>query len=100
VERRRLGESIEQHFISVGMLQGKFEITFEGLSKTAGLAESREEIGAGAQANGAENVVAVSITLVKSGSGCSGGLGDAAHGQGLFTAAGPKAAGGIKNTFF
>jgi hypothetical protein len=42
MEGRGLGKSVEEYFIGVGMLEGKLEIPFEGLGKSAGLAERGE----------------------------------------------------------
>ena len=96
----RLGESVEEHLVSVGMLEGKLEIAFAGLSDGSGTAESGKEIDAGLDADRAENVVAVTVSLVEGRSGGAGRPGDAAHGEGCFAAPGPKPAGGVKDALF
>src|ERR1700734_2871991 len=100
VQRGRLGESIEEHLVGVGMLKSKLEVAFAGLSDGPGAAEGGEEIDAGLDADRAENIVAVVVALIESRSGGAGRAGDAAHGQRLFAAPRPKPAGGVEDALF
>ena len=51
-------------------------------------------------ADGAENVIAVVVALVEGRCSGAGGVGDAAHGERLFAAPGPQAAGRVKDALF
>jgi hypothetical protein len=100
VPGRGLGESVEEHFVGVRMLEGVLEITLARLGHRPGAGEGGEQLDAGVDAKSTENIRAVAITLVKSGSGGAGRLGDAAHGEGFFSPARPEPAGGVKNALF
>jgi hypothetical protein len=100
VQGRRLGESVEEHFVGVGMFEGIFEITPARLGERAGAAEGSEEFDARLDAHSAENTVAVAIALVKSRSGGAGSPGDAPHGESFFSAPVPQAAGGVEDALF
>jgi hypothetical protein len=100
VERRGLADAIEKHFVGVRVLHGEFEMSLASFRESVGVAESGKEVGAGAGADGAEKIVAVAVTLVKSRSGGCGRQGDAAHGERFFAASRPKPAGGVKNALF
>jgi hypothetical protein len=91
VQGRGLADAVEQHFIGVGTLEGKLEITEYGLAKRAGAAEGSEKIFAGLYAQGAENIVAIAVPLVNCGRRSGGRFGYRAHGQGFLAAAGPQA---------
>jgi hypothetical protein len=100
VERGRLGESVEEHFVGVRILQGVLEIALAGLGERAGASEGGEELDAGLDAQSAENIFAIAVTLIEGRSCGTGGLGDAAHGKGFFAAPGPEPASGVKDTLF
>jgi hypothetical protein len=97
MQGRRLGESVEEHLVSVRMIEGKLKIALAGLSDGGGGGEDGKEFDAGLEADGAEDVIAVVVALVQSGSCGAGGLGDTSHGEGFLAAAGPEPAGGVKN---
>ena len=100
VQGWRLGESVEEHLVSAGMLEGELEIAFAGLSDRLGTAEGGKEFDAGLDADRAENILTIVVALVESGSGGAGRLGDAAHGEGAFAAPRPKPAGSIEDALF
>jgi hypothetical protein len=95
-----LGESVEEHFIGVGMIEGVIEIALADLGERPGTAQSGEEFDAGLGAQSAENIVAVVVTLIEGRGSGAGRLGDAAHGEGFFAASGPEPAGGVKDALF
>jgi hypothetical protein len=80
VQGRRLGESVEEHFVGVTMLEGEIEIALAGLREGAGAAEGGEEFDTGLDAHSAENIVAVLVTLIEGWGSGAGRLGYAAHG--------------------
>ena len=100
VQRGRLGHSIEKNFIGVAVMEREFEVALDGLAQGAGAAERGEKFGAGLQAQGFQNVVAVAVAFVDRRSGGAGGFGDGTHGEGLFAAAGPQARGRVENALF
>jgi hypothetical protein len=95
-----LRESVEEDFIGMAMLEGKFQITLTGLGERSGAAERREEFHAGAEAHRAKDVVAVAVTLVQGRGRGAGRLGDAAHRKSFLAAPGPQPAGGVKDALF
>jgi hypothetical protein len=100
VQGWRLGESVEEHLVGVGMIEGILEIALAGLREGSGATEGGKELDAGLDADRAENIVAVVVTFVESGSGGGGRLGDTTHGERFFAAPGPQPAGGIKDSLF
>src|ERR1700689_2945703 len=74
VQRWRLGKCVEEHSIGVRMFEREFEIALAGLRDGAGAAEDGEEFDASLDADGAENIVAVAIAFIDSGSRRAGGL--------------------------
>jgi hypothetical protein len=100
VQGWRLGKSVEEHLVGVGMFEGILEITFAGLSKGTGAAECSKEFDAGLDAYGSENILAVAIALVECRSGGAGRLGHAPHREGLFSAPVPQPAGGVEDALF
>jgi hypothetical protein len=100
VERRRLREAVIEHLVGVGMLHGELEITLAGLGERSGAAESCEELDAGLDAYGAENIFPIAVALVERGRSSSGDIGDAAHGKRFFASPGPEPAGRVENAFF
>ena len=100
MQGRGLGEPVEQHFVSMGMLQSKLKIAVAGLREGMGGIHCGEEFGSRLQAHRAENIVAVVVTLVDRGRGGAGRFGDAAHGEGFFAAPCPEPACGIQDALF
>ena len=54
VQRRWLSESVEEHFVGVGMFEGIFEIALARLSERSGAAEGSEEFDARLDSHGSE----------------------------------------------
>jgi hypothetical protein len=100
VQGWRLGESVEEHLVGVGMIQGILEIALAGLSEGSGATECGKELDAGLDADRAENIVAVVVPFVERRSGGAGRLGDTSHGESFFAAPGPQPAGGVEDALF
>lgn len=62
MQGRRLSKSVKEDLVGVAIRQGEFQIMLTGLLERAGAANGGEKFGAGTQANGAKNIVAVVIT--------------------------------------
>lgn len=100
VQGRRFGEFVIKYFVGMTMLQGKLEIGLAGLRKASGSAERSEKFPASLKAQRANDIVAITVTLVKGGSGGAGGFGDGAHGEGLFSAPGAQPARRFQDALF
>lgn len=100
VQRRGLGEAVEEHFESVWMLEGEMEVALAGLSEGAGRAHGVEEIAASLQAHAAKEIFAVAVAFVDCGGGGARGAGNGAHGEGFGSTASPKPAGDFENALF
>jgi hypothetical protein len=91
MQGRRLGNCVKQYSISFPVLESELQVNLAGLRQAAGGAELIEELFAGPQAQGAENVFAVAEALIYGGGGSAGGFGHRAHGERFFAASGPQA---------
>jgi hypothetical protein len=100
VQGRRFGDAVEKDFIGVAVGEGEREMPLDCLAQSASSAVGREEIFSGLQAQRFQDVVAMTITLVHRGRGCTGGSSNSAHGERFFAATGPQARGGVEDALF
>src|SRR5260370_38833833 len=91
MQGRRLGNCVKQYSISFPELESELQVNLAGLRQAAGGAELIEELFAGLQAQGAENVFAVAEALRYGGGGGAPGFGTASHGESFFSASCPQA---------
>jgi len=100
MERGRLGEAIEEHFVHVRIIQRILEVTLTRLGQSAGAGQRREKFDPRLDTQSAKNVIPVLITLIYRGSSGAGSLGHAAHGQRLFATPRPQPAGCVQYPLF
>ena len=100
MQGRRLAHAIEKYLIGVSVFQSEFQMTLKRLAERARTIENGKQVGSRPNAQGAEDVVTVTVALVNRRRGGTGGLGHRAHGKGLRAAARPQPRRGAENALF
>src|SRR5580700_1006864 len=82
------------------MVHGEGKIFSARLGEGAGWTDGSKQFSARFQTHGAQNVVAVVITLIEGRGGGAGRLGHAPHSKGFFASPGPQPASCVKDAPF